>query len=225
MKRLSLTLALVLAVATPLSAANQFPSPNFSQAIGGTNSGGTAQQLVGCVPNADLVTCALQMSTTAGSTAAPGYTRIQDGTTLALAAILTAADSTTNATPLLASASFNYAYNGTTWDRLRTLNGATGLTGVLRVAMNGSANATLPAAAATVVVKALPGMIGSMLVTTAGTTSLPCYDNASAASGTIIGITPPTTTVGQVIVLQYPATLGITCATATTTPVVTISYF
>jgi hypothetical protein len=71
----------------------------------------------------------LMIKTVNGSTSAtPGYTRIQDGTTTNLATVNGAAGADAQAATLtLATQSFNIGYNGTTWDRLRTANATTGI--------------------------------------------------------------------------------------------------
>jgi hypothetical protein len=89
----------------------------------------------------------------------------------------------------------------------------------------GSSTITVAAGAGTTVLKASAGRLVQVLVTTAGTTSLTIYDNASTGSGTIIGITPPTTTVGQVIVFNTPAVNGITAVGAAGSPAVTASIY
>lgn len=74
------------------------------------------------------------------------------------------------------------------------------------------ATATLSVAGtALVVVKASAGRLVSVLVTAVGTANVPIYDNASAASGTIIGyVNFAQTYVGQTLVFASPAILGIT---------------
>lgn len=91
---------------------------------------------------------------------------------------------------------------------------AVGGTTTVAVAAAGSAN-----------VKSAPGRLCRVLVTVAGTVSLTFYDNATgAATGTIIGITPATTTVGQVLDFNLPAAVGISCVGAAGTPGVTIGF-
>lgn len=75
---------------------------------------------------------------------------------------------------------------------------------------NDSTTTTAYSATATTVIKASAGRLVSLLVTTAGTVDVPIYDNASAASGTIIGMVPAAATKGQVIVCAAPAANGIT---------------
>lgn len=68
-------------------------------------------------------------------------------------------------------------------------------------------------AAGAVVVKAAPGRLCSVLVTTATTAAqnITFFDNASAGSGTVIGIVPGGSTVtGNPFVFNMPASAGIT---------------
>ena len=66
--------------------------------------------------------------------------------------------------------------------------------------------------AGVVVIKGSPGVLCNVLVTTATTASqaITFYDNASAGSGTIIGVVPGSSTAGTVFSFQMPANLGIT---------------
>lgn len=61
-----------------------------------------------------------------------------------------------------------------------------------------------------VVVKASSGFICSVLVTAAGSANLILYDNASAASGTIVGYVPSSATAGQIYQFMFPCANGIT---------------
>lgn len=89
----------------------------------------------------------------------------------------------------------------------------------------GGLQTTAVAAAASANIKAAPGRIARVLVTSAGTASLIFYDNATGAStGTIVGITPTTTTVGQVFDFQFPALIGISAVGGAGSPGVTVSY-
>lgn len=115
-----------------------------------------------------------------------------------------------------------YNSNSTLWDRLRV---DAGQTGVLRVTTGGSSNAAI--AAATVgptVVKNAAGRLVRVLVTSTGSATVTFYDNATACSGTIIGVLPASTTVGQVYDFSFVATNGITGCGAAGSPAVTVSY-
>lgn len=87
-------------------------------------------------------------------------------------------------------------------------------------------NKTLPiAAAGSANVKANPGFLVRVLITTAGTAALTFYDNAAgAALGTVIGVTPATTSVGQMYEFQMPALIGISAVGGAGSPGVTVSY-
>jgi hypothetical protein len=89
-------------------------------------------------------------------------------------------------------------------------------------------SATFAIAASTAgptIVKAVPGRLVQLIVTTAGTISETCFDNASAASGTILGVTPATTTVGQILKFDTIAVNGITCTGGVGSPALTVSTY
>lgn len=92
--------------------------------------------------------------------------------------------------------------------------------------LNGSTS-ILPIAAgagtSAVVVKPTAGQLGTILVTSTGSANLLFYDNASAASGAIIGAIPSTATVGQTF-SGLPAKTGITAGVVSGTPAVTVSF-
>ena len=69
-------------------------------------------------------------------------------------------------------------------------------------------------AAGVVVIKAAPGILCNVLITTTLTTGqgITFYDNSSAGSGTIIGQTATGATAGTLYSFQTPAALGITIA-------------
>jgi hypothetical protein len=86
-------------------------------------------------------------------------------------------------------------------------------------------NAPVAVSSSATVVKGSAGFLSGVLVTTAGTsTAMNIYDNASAASGTIIGIVPATAVAGQYCPFDMPATAGITCSGSATNPAVTVAY-
>lgn len=160
-----------------------------------------------------------------GTLANPAYSVIQNpsGQTLTLPLQPYASDAIPNGSAYgLFTTSFVAGFNGSTSDRLRVDPGASG---VLRTAAGGSVTAAIAAATAgPTVVKNVPGRIARVLITTAGTASETFYDNASACSGTIIGITPATTSVGTVIDFSFPAANGITGCGGAGSPAVTVSY-
>ena len=81
----------------------------------------------------------------------------------------------------------------------------------------------IAAAAGTTGVKGQPGRLCSITVTTTGSGLLVIYDNASAASGTIIGVLPASPALGRYQV-DMPALNGITVSSPTSSPAVTIGY-
>lgn len=66
---------------------------------------------------------------------------------------------------------------------------------------------------APVVIKASAGTLVRVVITATGT-ALTFYDNASAASGNELLITPATVTVGQIFEVKIPASNGITVSQA-----------
>lgn len=67
-------------------------------------------------------------------------------------------------------------------------------------------------AAGVVVIKAAPGRLCCVLVTTATTAAqaITFFDNATAGTGTVIGVVPGGSTAGQVYTFLMPANNGIT---------------
>ncbi len=87
----------------------------------------------------------------------------------------------------------------------------------------GITTAAFAAASAAGVVKATSGRLCHVLVTTVGTAALLLYDNASAATGTIIGVIPASAPVG-LYPFFMPAHNGIYYGGGASTPAVTVSY-
>jgi|SRR5579871_5612384 len=78
---------------------------------------------------------------------------------------------------------------------------------------------------ATGVVKAMPGKLCKILVTVAlSAAAITIYDNAAAASGTIIGYIPASSGVGTLLTFDMPAENGI-YASFGGTGTVTFSYY
>ncbi len=86
--------------------------------------------------------------------------------------------------------------------------------------------AVLTGTAGSAVIKASAGRVCRALVTSAGTSTdnLTIYDNASAASGTILAIIPGGTAVGTVVDINMPAANGIYASNVASGPAVTLSY-
>ena len=97
------------------------------------------------------------------------------------------------------------------------------------VAPGGSATVAIAAGSATStsVVKAASGRLCRVIATgvAASTAALTFYDNASAASGTIIGIIPTGTNPGQSFDIQMPASNGITAGLLSGSAAVTVSFY
>lgn len=89
-----------------------------------------------------------------------------------------------------------------------------------------SATTAIAAAAGTTVVKAGPGHLARVVVTAAGTATdnITIYDNASAGSGTVLGVIPGGGTVGAIVSFDLPALNGITAVNVASGPAVTIGY-
>jgi hypothetical protein len=87
---------------------------------------------------------------------------------------------------------------------------------------DGGTSTTSVASAATTVIKATPGRINGMLVTTLGTGIFTCYDNASTGSGKVIAGFIASAPQFSTSTLRPYATNGITCVSAASGPVVTV---
>lgn len=90
--------------------------------------------------------------------------------------------------------------------------------------VGGRFSQAVAAAAGTITIKAAPGRLCRISITVAGTASVTVFDNASAASGTVLFISPATTTIGTVYDIQMPAQSGITLSNPASSPGFTISW-
>ena len=86
--------------------------------------------------------------------------------------------------------------------------------------------AAIAASAGTTVVKAAPGRLVKAVVTAAGTSTdnITLYDNASAGSGTVLGIIAGGGTVGATVTFDLPALNGITAVNVASGPAVVIGF-
>jgi hypothetical protein len=114
----------------------------------------------------------------------------------------------------------------------QSVSGSVSVVGNVPVLTGGTSTATIGAATAgPTVIKASAGTITRALITTAGTTGTETfYDNASACSGTIIGIVPGTTAVttavsGTSMPFEFAAANGITACGGTGSAAVTVGFF
>lgn len=96
--------------------------------------------------------------------------------------------------------------------------------GEVQTLSGGSQTTAVAAAAAAAAIKASTGALHRVIVTTAGTAALSFYDNASAASGTILLTIPANATAGTIYDVQFPAANGIWCASGTNSPAVTVGW-
>jgi hypothetical protein len=97
--------------------------------------------------------------------------------------------------------------------------------GQLLTTPGGSSTTTIAAGTNSVtVVKASAGTLCKVLVTTLGTAAMNFFDNASAASGTIVGVVPASAAVGSLYEFHIPSVNGITASASASNPAVTISY-
>ena len=113
--------------------------------------------------------------------------------------------------------------NGSTGSQVTINNPASpadGL-GTPLVAEGGTATVSV-ASNSTVVVKNSPGRFDGMVVTTTGTGTFTCYDNASAASGKVIAGFAGGAAIFTPFTLHPWAANGITCISASSGPVVTV---
>lgn len=113
----------------------------------------------------------------------------------------------------------NQAWNGTAYERQQSRQGAALVTpgGTTTVAIAAGTSADT-------VVKATPGRLCKVLVTTTGTNPMAIWDNASGHTGTIIGAFAASPTVGTVVAFDMPAANGITVQGNAANPAVTISF-
>lgn len=77
------------------------------------------------------------------------------------------------------------------------------------VAWGGTATLGVPSNNGLTIVKNTAGRLASVIVTTSGSAQLNIYDNASQASGTILGAVPANAAVGSVYQFYAPAANGI----------------
>ena len=89
---------------------------------------------------------------------------------------------------------------------------------------SGGTTAVSVASATPGAVKASAGRLCKVIITTLGTGSQVFYDNASAASGTILFATAASAAVGTIYDVQAIAQNGIYAAGAASTPVCTVLY-
>ncbi|HEX7735230.1 MAG TPA: hypothetical protein VF458_10205 [Ktedonobacteraceae bacterium] len=101
-----------------------------------------------------------------------------------------------------------------------------GYRGVTDVNAGGRASQAIAAGvAANTVVKASPGRLARILVTTSGANALNIFDNSSSPSGTQIALVSAAAAAGTLIDCQAPALNGITVQGNATNPAVTIFYY
>jgi hypothetical protein len=90
-----------------------------------------------------------------------------------------------------------------------------------------TANTAIAVGASTTIVKGAPGRVCRFIITTAGSSSdnAIIYDNASAGSGTILGVIPGGTTLtGAQVNVGMTAVNGITVVNVSSGPAFTIAY-
>jgi len=129
-------------------------------------------------------------------------------------------------TGLALGLSVGAAYNGSSYDRFHSDPNSLGA-GILRVSTGGTATATIaPAAGSTTIVSTTARRVWSFLATSYGNAQLICYDNAAAASGTIVLETPSKAIAGT----EYgpinggrPLRNGLTCDSEAGAPAGTFS--
>ena len=88
----------------------------------------------------------------------------------------------------------------------------------------GNNTTAVAAAAAAAAIKASAGRLRKILITALGTAAVSFYDNASAASGTIIAYIPASQAAGSILTFDMSAANGIWCASTTNTPAMTVSW-
>lgn len=93
------------------------------------------------------------------------------------------------------------------------------------VAWGGTATYPVPSNNGSTVIRSSAGRLASVIVTTTGPAQLNIYDNASIASGTIIGAIPANAAVGSVYAFNSPAANGIVANSVASCCSVTICYY
>src|SRR5690349_6380632 len=90
----------------------------------------------------------------------------------------------------------------------------------------GQFTVSVPSGAANTIIKAAPGRLCRIVVTTtgAGAGNVQFFDNASTNSGTVIGAVPANATAGQFFDFQMPAANGIVAQNVASGPVLTVSF-
>jgi hypothetical protein len=78
--------------------------------------------------------------------------------------------------------------------------------------------------AGTITLKAAPGRLCRISITTAGTVAFSVFDNASGASGPVIFTSPAITNIGKVFDVQIPAQSVITLSNPVSGPGFTVSW-
>lgn len=101
-----------------------------------------------------------------------------------------------------------------------------GYEGVVDYGAVGDTNVAIPQGIAPlVVVKATSGVLCRITITTLGSSAISIFDNAAAASGTVLFTIPANAAVGSIFDIRMPAALGIVVAAQTaTTPAFTASF-
>lgn len=89
--------------------------------------------------------------------------------------------------------------------------------------VGGQFSQAVASGAGTVAIKGAPGRLCRVSITVAGTVSVTFFDN-TAASGTILWVSPATTALGTVYDIQMPAQVGITCSNPASGPGITLSW-
>lgn len=92
------------------------------------------------------------------------------------------------------------------------------------VSTGGQFSQAVAAASGTTTLKAAPGRLCRIVITAAGTASITFFDNASAASGTVLFISPASTSIGTIFDVQVPAQNGITASNPASSPGFTVSW-
>ena len=95
---------------------------------------------------------------------------------------------------------------------------------ILATQNGGTSYLAIPAANGTTVVKAAPGRLCKIIVLTLAAGIISVFDNASAASGTLLYKFTTNTPIGTVVDLEIPALNGITLDMIASTPQVLVTF-
>ena len=91
------------------------------------------------------------------------------------------------------------------------------------ISNGGQLSAFIPTGVSTTTLKKGIGRLCRVVITTAGTSAFTVFDN-TAASGSVLFVSPAITSAGTVFDLALPAQIGITISNAASGPAIAVSF-